>query len=145
MNKNHSYYYQVIGQLEATGRSYCIFAVWTSIDVKFVRVTRDHDFWSSTTEPLLSRFYMECLLPEIVDSRRNRNMMIKDPECILRAKCAVEQKKEQKDNYAQAKKRQKLTGKDTLVVADTKCMPSYWYQRKHMCRWLCCYLDPDHS
>ena len=118
MNKNQTYYYQVIGQLEATGRSYCIFAVWTPIDVKFVRVTRDHDFWSSTMEPLLTQFYMKCLLPEIVDSRRNRNMPIKDPEYILRAKCAVKQKREQKDNHAQAKKRQKVTGKDTLVVVD---------------------------
>ena len=36
-------------------------------------------------EPKLTRFYMECLLPEIVDSRIRRNMPIKEPTYILNA------------------------------------------------------------
>ena len=117
-NKSHPYYYQVIGQLEVTERSYCNFAIWTSIDVKFVKVGRDQDFWSSKMKPFLSRFYMECLLPEIVDSRRKRNMPIKDPDYILRAKCAVKQKREQKDSHVQVKKRRKIIKNGTLTVVD---------------------------
>ena len=107
MNKNHPYYYQVIGQLEVTQRSYCIFAVWTSVGVKFVKVNRDYDFWSCRMEPLLSRFYMKCMLPEIVDSRRNRNMPIRDPEYILQAKNDLKRKREQKSTSIQDKERKK--------------------------------------
>ena len=48
MNKSHPYYYQVIGQLEVTERSYCIFAIWTSIDLEFVKVGRDQVFQNET-------------------------------------------------------------------------------------------------
>ncbi|CAL1671558.1 unnamed protein product [Lasius platythorax] len=43
-------------------------------------------------EPFLSRFYMECLLPEIVDSRRNRSMPIREPEYILHARVEANSK-----------------------------------------------------
>lgn len=40
--------------------------------------------------PSLTRFYYECMLPEILDSRHNRHMSIRDPDYILKAKEAQE-------------------------------------------------------
>jgi len=36
--------------------------------------------------PSLSRFYFECMLPEILDSRYNRNMPIRNPKYIIETK-----------------------------------------------------------
>lgn len=86
MNPSHHYYYQVQGQLHITESTICYFAVWTPLGVKYVKVLRDDDFWSQKMEPYLTRFYQECLIPEIVDGRKNRNMPIREPEYILAAK-----------------------------------------------------------
>lgn len=89
MNENHVHYYQVQGQLHVTKRHYCIFALWSSTDMILVKVTRDDGFWDSKMKPFLCQFYIECLIPEIIDSRRNRNMRIRDPTYILQARKAA--------------------------------------------------------
>ena len=93
MSKSHPYYFQVLGQLIVTNRSYCIFALWTTVDLKYIKVLRDDEFWITKMEPSLSRFYKECMLPEIVDSRHNRSMPIRDPEYILKAQEQVQSKR----------------------------------------------------
>lgn len=93
MNENHVHYYQVQGQLHVTKRKYCIFALCTPIDVKHVKVIKDDEFWSSKMEPFLTRFYLQCLLPEIVDSRRKGSMPIREPDYIMRAKTKLILKK----------------------------------------------------
>lgn len=85
INKIHKWYYQIQGQLHVTNRSYCVFAVWTPHGMKSETLFRDTTFWSTSMEPLLSQFYFNCLLPELVDPRRARNMPIKDPEYIIKA------------------------------------------------------------
>ncbi|KYN21748.1 hypothetical protein ALC57_05874, partial [Trachymyrmex cornetzi] len=95
MNKNHHYFYQVQGQLNITQRKYCIFAIWTPKSVKTVRVDRDIDFWKNKMLPFLTRFYLECMLPEIVDSRHNRNMPIREPQYIIKAQTASRNTKRQ--------------------------------------------------
>ncbi|KYN06254.1 hypothetical protein ALC62_02801 [Cyphomyrmex costatus] len=99
MNKNHHYFYQIQGQLNITQREYCIFAVWTPKSVKTIRVQRDEYFWKNRMLSFLTRFYMECMLPEIVDSRYNRNMPIREPQYIMEAKekskIVVNQKRQQ--------------------------------------------------
>ncbi|XP_076280094.1 uncharacterized protein LOC143208964 [Lasioglossum baleicum] len=72
MSKSHDYYYQVQGQLHITGRKYCLFGVWTKKGIKVIRVERDDVFWQLKMEPQLSRFYIHCMLPEIIDSRKER-------------------------------------------------------------------------
>lgn len=69
MNRIHKYFYQVQGQLHITRRQYCIFAVWTPQSMKIVRNEKDDGFWKQNMEPYLTRFYTECMLPEIIDSR----------------------------------------------------------------------------
>lgn len=86
INKNHRYFYQVQGQLNVTQRDYCIFAVWTPKSFKTVHINRDNAFWESKMLPFLTRFYYECMLPEILDSRHNRHMPIRNPKYIIEAK-----------------------------------------------------------
>ena len=107
LNKNHHFYYQVQGQLHITTKSYCIFVMWTPKSMIHVRVYKDNEFWKKKMQPILLRFYTECLLPEIIDSRHNRNMHIRDPEYILKAK-------EDKKMRDEEKKRNKLKVKGQI-------------------------------
>ncbi|XP_072751049.1 uncharacterized protein [Anoplolepis gracilipes] len=81
----HTYYFQVQGQLHITQRKYCIFAVWTPFGLKYTFVERDDRFWESKMLPLLKRFYEDCLIPEIIDSRAERNMSIREPQYVIEA------------------------------------------------------------
>ena len=93
MSRTHRYFYQVQGQLHVTQRQYCIFAAWTPTYMKQIRVDRDDDFWEIHMKSFLLRFYHECMLPDILDSRYNRNMPIQNPEYISKAMTEVKLKK----------------------------------------------------
>ncbi|XP_070515096.1 uncharacterized protein [Cardiocondyla obscurior] len=93
MNKRHAYFFQVQGQLHITQRNCCIFAVWTPWGLKYVFVERDDIFWNTKMLPLLTKFYEDCLVPEIVDSRTARNMPIREPQYIIQAQKAIQKKK----------------------------------------------------
>lgn len=86
MNQNHHFLNQVQGQLNITQRDYYIFAVWTPKSIKTIRVNRDNDFWKNKMLAFLTRFYFECMLPEILDSWHNRHMPIKDPKYFVEAR-----------------------------------------------------------
>lgn len=94
VKKTHEYYFQIQGQLHVTEREYCIFAVWTSRDrpLKVVKVIRDDEFWRNNMISKLQKFYMHCLLPELIDPRHTRSMEVRDPEHILSAQKKKEQK-----------------------------------------------------
>lgn len=69
------------GQLHVTQKKQCIFAVWSS-DKEPLRteiIAKDDLFWNSKMKCKLERFYIECMLPEIVDPRFTRNMPIREP------------------------------------------------------------------
>lgn len=91
MNPKHNYYYQVQGQLHISKRKYCYFVLYTKKGIKYVKEEYNEQFWKSI-EPKLTRFYMECMLPEIVDSRIRRNMDIKEPDYILEARKRVKER-----------------------------------------------------
>lgn len=86
INQNHRYYYQIQGQLNITRQEYCIFAIWTPKSMKILRIDADKMFWTNQMLPFLTRFYNECMLPEILDSRHNRHMPIRNPNYIIVAK-----------------------------------------------------------
>ncbi|XP_036150394.1 uncharacterized protein LOC118648181 isoform X2 [Monomorium pharaonis] len=92
INRNHRFYYQIQGQLNITRREYCILAIWTPKSIKLVHVNRDATFWSNKMLPALLRFYNECMLPEILDSRHNRHMPIRNPTYILEAQAEAAKK-----------------------------------------------------
>jgi len=97
MNRNHRFFYQVQGQLNITERDYCVFTVWTPRSLKMVRVKRDELFWQKKMLPLLTRFYYECMLPEILDSRYNRHMPIREPQYIIKAKEAKDRQRNRQE------------------------------------------------
>jgi len=41
------------------------------------KVPRDESFWKTKIEPFVTRFYMESLLPEMIDSRFDRGLPIR--------------------------------------------------------------------
>ena len=93
MNQKHAYYFQVQGQLHITQKKYCIFAVWTPYGIKYTIVKRDDTFWEVKMLPSLKRFYEDCLVPEIIDSRVARNMPIREPQYIIEAQEAAKKRK----------------------------------------------------
>lgn len=78
MNQKHRYYYQIQGQLNISKREYCIFAIWTPKSIKLLRIDVDKIFWKNEMLPSLLRFYEECMLPELLESRHNRHMPIRE-------------------------------------------------------------------
>lgn len=87
MNVNHNWYYQVQGQLHVTQKSKCLFAIWSgeNFDIKTEIILKDDRFWQEKMEEKLRLFYLDCILPELVDPRHIRNMTIRDPPYILKA------------------------------------------------------------
>lgn len=77
INKRHRWYYQIQGQLFITKRSYCCFAVWTPHGIQHEVIFKDEPFWEKIKKQL-NDFYMDCLLPELVDPRKCRNMPLRD-------------------------------------------------------------------
>ena len=79
LKRNHSYYYQVQGQLHVMGRSWCDFYVWTPRvgDRVVERIVRDTAFWNSIF-PSLRRFYYGSLLPELVNPRHPSGQEIRE-------------------------------------------------------------------
>lgn len=41
------------------------------------KIQRDESFWNTEIEPRVTEFYMNSLLPEMIDSRRDRNLPIR--------------------------------------------------------------------
>jgi len=54
--------------------------------MKIIHVDVNDAFWKYEMLPCLTRFYYECMLPEIVDSRHNRHVPIRDSSYIIEAK-----------------------------------------------------------
>lgn len=77
LKQNHNYFYQVQGQLNITKKRYCIFVVWTPKGILFEKIEKDTGFWESILNKL-RKFYMECILPEIIDPRLPRKLPIRE-------------------------------------------------------------------
>ncbi|XP_060803394.1 uncharacterized protein LOC132902430 [Amyelois transitella] len=84
LNKRHDWFFQAQGQIHIAQRKTCIFAVWTNVDMKIEMIEEDLLFWNDMEEKLI-KFYFSCLLPELIDSRLDRQMEIKEPKHILEA------------------------------------------------------------
>ena len=56
LKKNHKYYYQVQGQLFCSGKSECLFLVFTFKDKKVIKVSRDDQFISEMKDKLVFFF-----------------------------------------------------------------------------------------
>jgi hypothetical protein len=104
LKRNHRYYYQVQGQLQITQCNSGYFIVYSENDFHSEVIKRDDDLWYNQMLPKLNKFYMECLLPEIIDPRVPRGRNCRDPQYILDAQIKHKSIKEAQE----AKKQQKL-------------------------------------
>nr|XP_049695130.1 uncharacterized protein LOC110371421 isoform X2 [Helicoverpa armigera]XP_049695131.1 uncharacterized protein LOC110371421 isoform X3 [Helicoverpa armigera] len=80
VKKNSNWFYQIQGQLHITGRRVCLLGIWAGENepIYIERIEKDDEFWKKNMEPKLVQFYLKCLLPELVDSRHERGMPIRD-------------------------------------------------------------------
>ncbi|XP_050431087.1 uncharacterized protein LOC126839710 isoform X2 [Adelges cooleyi] len=86
LKKNHNYYYQIQGQLHMTQRKYCYFVVYTDHWAEVEIITYDDSFWQDQMVQKLQQFYIECLLPEIINpqyAEKNVVSDIRDPQSTL--------------------------------------------------------------
>lgn len=86
MNQNHDHYYKIQGLLHLTQREYCVYVINTPYDMKKIRVEKNNVFWEKKMEQQFVRFYLDCLLPAIIDSRYLRKMTIRNPSYTMEAK-----------------------------------------------------------
>lgn len=95
LKKNHSYYFQVQGQLNICGKDKCFFIVY--IDEKsnlfWEEIQRDEQLWTTVMLPKLRSFYKDCILPEILEPQVRLGKNCKDPEYIIAAQQAAQQRK----------------------------------------------------
>eukprot|EP00102_Acyrthosiphon_pisum_P027938 XP_016665148.1 PREDICTED: uncharacterized protein LOC107885899 [Acyrthosiphon pisum] len=78
LKKNHSYYYQVIGQLHVSHRKTCYFVIYAANWINVEKIMYDPTFWDLKMINYLTTFYLEVLLPEIVDPLYPKRMLKTD-------------------------------------------------------------------
>ncbi|KAF5292866.1 hypothetical protein FQR65_LT11118 [Abscondita terminalis] len=81
LKSNHNYMFQIQGLLEITGRQFCYFFIYTFKDCTYEIIVRDKQFWNDQVIGKLEKFYYSAYLPELLDSRFNRNLNIRDIRC----------------------------------------------------------------
>jgi hypothetical protein len=106
INKKNHYYHQIIGQLHITGREYCDLIVYADNAFFIERILPDDDTWGKML-PKLTRFYLDCMLPEITDPRIPRGLKVRDPQSFHEAVKALAEAKAAKV----AKKAERATRK----------------------------------
>lgn len=80
VNKKHPWYFQVQGQLHIAKKNICFFAVWSGENkpLKIEVIQRDDIFWEKQMVEKLKMFYMDHILPELIDPRQTRNMPLRE-------------------------------------------------------------------
>ena len=101
---------QEVGPLTADHLNYfincrrqCIFFLWSPTEYHMETITFNPVFWSKVEEKL-STFYLECLLPEIVDLRIPRKLRIWEPEIAGESERLLKQKKASSKSVSQTEK-----------------------------------------
>ncbi|KAF5278270.1 hypothetical protein FQR65_LT15704 [Abscondita terminalis] len=77
LKTNHSFYYQIQGQLNICRRNYCDFIIYSDNDFHIERINKDVRLWKDQMLPKLKQFYFELMLPEIVDGRITRGLKVR--------------------------------------------------------------------
>lgn len=95
LKKSHTYYYQVQGTLNVANYDFCYFVVMTDQKqpLHVERIFRDAVFWKNEMVPKLSKFYLKCLLPEIVHPCLSKGRPIREPDYIVQAQVSHAERK----------------------------------------------------
>jgi hypothetical protein len=72
LKKTHSYYYQVQGQIFCCNAKYVDFVVYTSVDIKIIRITRDDIFIQDMLEKL-NNFFNTYFRDELIEKFMFKN------------------------------------------------------------------------
>lgn len=82
LKRNHSYWFQIQGQMNITERPYCYFVVYVddSQDIFLEEVERDEEEWTKVIYPALESFYNNCILEEIVRKNIPHGKKCYDPQ-----------------------------------------------------------------
>ena len=75
--KNHKYFFQIQGILHISKREWCDLVIWTYNGVHISSINRDDNFWNNHMVAKLENFYMEYLLPEIVEPLHPEKKILK--------------------------------------------------------------------
>ncbi|XP_044758639.1 uncharacterized protein LOC123316560 [Coccinella septempunctata] len=78
LKKIHNYFYQMQGQLNICKQIFCDFVLYSDDDFQIERIECDEALWKNIILPKLEKFYMNCILPELIDGRIPRGMRARD-------------------------------------------------------------------
>ncbi|XP_050058307.1 uncharacterized protein LOC126550531 [Aphis gossypii] len=78
LKKTHDYYYQIQGQLHISKKKYCDFIVYSSNWLHVETIYYNNEFWINVMQPKLTKFYLNCLLPEIVIPQYGKRLLVED-------------------------------------------------------------------
>lgn len=81
LKTSHPYFYQIMGQLHITGRTFCDLIIYAENAYFVQRIFPDDTMWSEML-PKLTRFYLDCMLPEITDPRIPRGLKVREPPSL---------------------------------------------------------------
>lgn len=77
-NKNHKWWCQLQGALNITNALKCYLCLLSNNGIFHQVITKDEIFWDKKLLEKQKLFYANNLLPEKIDSRYKRNMVIRD-------------------------------------------------------------------
>lgn len=77
INWNSNVYYRAIGAMGISQAQSCIFIFWTPKGMLHFTINEDPHIWEQMV-PILNGFYSNCLLHEIIDSRLERSMPVRE-------------------------------------------------------------------
>ncbi|XP_034039296.1 uncharacterized protein LOC117522039 [Thalassophryne amazonica] len=83
LKTDHAYYYQIQAQLHITEKNFCDLVVWRQGSVYMERITPNNDFWTNCVEES-SKFYIHCVLPELLSKWFSRARQDADTICYCR-------------------------------------------------------------
>ncbi|CAI6360038.1 unnamed protein product [Macrosiphum euphorbiae] len=83
LKRTHDYYYQIQGQLHISKKSYCYFVVFSQNWIQIEKIVYNDEFWQNEMCTELTKFYLDCVLPQIVIPQYGKRLLtqdIKDPK-----------------------------------------------------------------
>ncbi|KAF4528092.1 hypothetical protein B566_EDAN014525, partial [Ephemera danica] len=107
INTNHAHCYQIQGQMQVTGAPHCYYAIYTQVEpkIKYVKVPRNDTFWNKNMENSLTKFYLNCLVSELIDPQVKYDMPARDPPYILAAIAAKVTRDREKQSTTTTKRK----------------------------------------
>ena len=104
LSKKHTYFYQIQGQIAITQRKWHDLLIYMEPRTSY----SSKNSWGCTIlanlELKLDCFYVDCIVPEIIDSRKSRNMSLREPDFVSQAILKMKEK-ESKTKISEVKNR----------------------------------------